>query len=157
MFEVKLADRFSSRRVRFDLNPRYRDVNDASSLWCSPLASLVDTRFNQLARVHALTSQIAYHQLPEPNQSTVIVLHHPTDVGAPRTVDAYRAHLRRGETVRALSLREFLHAAGGAAAGVMEARMVDELRDRYLDLDCSATAFAEASELRLGHSTAPAG
>ncbi len=145
VLEVKLADRFSSRRVRFDQNRRYRDLNDAFPLWHSPLTSLVDTRFNQLARVHALAARIAANQGLDPRRCTVIVLHHPTDAGAPRTADAYRAHLHQRETVRSVPLSEFLDAADSAAAGAGELGMVAELRARYVDLDHSATSFAEAS------------
>lgn len=141
--EVKFTDRFSTRAVRFDLNPRYDDLVVSDGPWTSPLSSLTTRGLNQLTRVHALGSKIA---AVDDRRISLVVLHHPTDLGAPLAVTRYREHLRSPDDVSALSLSELLRAAD---RGSVECHHVEALRTRYLNLALSDDAFT-TSRVRRG-------
>lgn len=137
--ELKYADRFSSRRVRFDGNPRYAELALNRDIWSVPLSELAAPRFNQLTRVHALAERIAEVNYADHTPCTLVVLSHPDDETASAGVSAYRKLTTVPSRVRHVSLESALSAIERTA---MECgQRVARVRDRYLPANDTAPAF----------------
>nr|WP_262003582.1 hypothetical protein [Microbacterium sp. Mcb102] len=129
-FELKFADRFSSRRVPFDRNPRYQELARTRAPWRAPLNRLVTPQLNQLTRVHALTERSAEVLHPDKDvRCTLLVACHPDDVSAGSHVESYRGTLSRSDSVHLVTLDALINAMESSGPS---SSSVQQLRARYL-------------------------
>lgn len=125
VFEVKYADRFNSRKTPTS-TPPYEELAEQSGLWHNDNV-LLEPRFNQLVRCHALASAVSVADrasaLP-----VLVVVHIAEDTGAAGLVDDYRLQVTDATLVRGVLLSDFVAAMGSSA---------EDLRERYCDMSPS--------------------
>ena len=141
--ETKLADRFSTRRTNGMSGDGYRQLAAQSDTWHSLSAALANNRTRQLARCHSLAQSIQAIDDGSVDQSALIVLTHPDDEAARRSVAAYMMQVTNGTVVHR-TWSEFLVSAN--AAGALGRSDTDELSRRYVDLAWSAGMWRELEQ-----------
>lgn len=133
IFEVKYADRFNSRQTPTATAP-YRALADRTGVWRDG-SVLVEPRFNQLVRCHALGAAASEADgasaLP-----VIVVVHLDEDTGTAGLVDDYRTHVSDPALVRRVTLPEFVASMGSAGTGLCE---------RYCDISASESDWESFS------------
>ena len=134
--EFKYADRINSRFVAIGENERYKALLAAQNLWLDP-AVLVERRFNQLARCHALGTSVLRASRPDGRESHLIVIAEEHDVVARETTLAYADVLFDSTRCSHHTLTAAIGFALVSARGKRSRRLLEALRLRYVDLSAS--------------------
>jgi hypothetical protein len=133
--ETKLTEPFSQQAYDWErytghaaFSPDVWDTTDT--------VLLGDLRWAQLWRNHLLG--IAESNAEQLGPVTVLVVHHALDPSCAEAIDGYRQLLHDPEQVRPVDLGAFYAAVSAATLSEADARWIDEVRIRYLDLHRSA-------------------
>ncbi|MCR2813041.1 hypothetical protein NQ165_08460 [Microbacterium sp. zg.Y1084] len=143
VLELKYTDRFSSRRLPLSESPRYCDLAESTHLWKSPDHTFTDGSVSQLVRCHALGARTLQVDLGATLPATLLLVHHPLDLGAGPVFDAYRRQLANPKLATRVDLERFLQTALAWAPGIEQARGIRELQLRYLRQEESEALWHE--------------
>jgi hypothetical protein len=142
--EVKLADRYVSRVLNIETQPRYAALWQRSTRWKSVSGS---PRLNQIFRLHALAEVISEQQVAtrDAESPALLLLHHDLDPEAQAIMAEYQLHLalEAQPSAQRATLSEFLCAMADTAHTVDHQQLVQVLRARYVTLDASEDAYQD--------------
>ena len=136
VFEFKYADRFSSRKVEISKNHSYIDLLDSGTLWRSQEA-LVESRFNQLSRCHALATSVSRRHADPTSTATLVVVATDNDSAALRLLDDYRKELIDPHTSSLLTLETAIASAALSAPNVTAEESMHAIWLRYVHFEAS--------------------
>ncbi|MEU3652846.1 hypothetical protein AB0E67_08325 [Streptomyces sp. NPDC032161] len=139
--EVKYSDRFNSRHLKVCENPKYQALANETGLWNLSDRRTQSRPVNQLLRCHALAASLwtATHKRGE--LPSILILHHPSDQSAPKTVELYREALNRPDLLKVASLDQLVSQMAITATSKYQRTAIQTLRIRYLDHDLSEASW----------------
>jgi hypothetical protein len=141
--EVKYSDRFSSRYINPAEQAPYRALASRTQLWSLDDGAAQARQVNQLLRCHALGAAVWLSEQPNCAPPRLLVVHHPDDDVARKTVAAYRKVLRIPELVTSVGLDAFLAGMLATASSCSQRHVVEELGRRYVAHDLSEELWHE--------------
>ncbi|MEJ3741684.1 hypothetical protein WEI85_00075 [Actinomycetes bacterium KLBMP 9797] len=141
--EVKYVDRFNSRYIDPAERQQYRALANRTQLWDLDNANTRARSVNQLLRCHALGASTWLTEHPYDVPPRLLVIHHPDDRVAGKTVAAYREVLRHTDLLVTVSLDRFCQELLTSARGAAQRGTAERLLTRYVAHELSEDLWRE--------------